>query len=214
METLKIIGLALAICFLLLTPSVFAQLAIDDHEAKVIDVDISASVSIDSLSYNPGNGVVDLDGSFSIYNSDTKRSVTYDGDLRLKITAPDGTTCIPDSKALVSGRLEKNKGDNWWEVSVSTSKNTNLHVDCLSPNIDVGETCTMSANIALRVTGFRNSEPGIPPTQLLLNTGQKLLLSNSKVSGRQRMAKPFLTIVQSTRVIMTLIKMSGRPGSH
>lgn len=143
MKTLKIIGLALAICSLLLTPSVFAQLAIDDHEAKVIDVDISASVSIDSLSYNSGNGTVDLDGSFSIYNSDPNRSVTYDGDLRLEITAPNGITCIPDSKALVSGRLKKNDEDAyWWEVSASPSKNTNLHVECLSPRINDGDTCT------------------------------------------------------------------------
>ena len=92
MKTLKIIGLALAICSLLLTPCVFAQLAVDAHIAKeIVDPDgntlVSAYVSIDSLSYNSGNGTVDLSGTFYVHNYDPKRDINYDGDLRLEITA-------------------------------------------------------------------------------------------------------------------------------
>lgn len=77
MIRLKSIGIALAIiCSLflfgmVLTPWVFAELAKDDHMAKIIvDHDgaplVSAYVTIDSIDYNPGDGTVNVDGTFCI----------------------------------------------------------------------------------------------------------------------------------------------------
>ncbi len=176
MIRLKSIGITVAIicslCLfgLVLTPCVSAQLAIDAHIATdIVDPDgntlVTAYVSIDDLSYDGSDGVVDLDGTFYVYNYDQKRSITYNGDIRLEIFDLNGNTYIPDSKKTVSGSLEKNDEDAlWWEVSDSITKNTNLHVECLSTTafgqepITAGARYTMSANIALRVTGFRDEE--------------------------------------------------------
>ena len=56
-----------------LTPCVSAQLAIDNHAAKdIVTHDgsalVSAYVSIDTLSYSGSDGVVNLDGTFFVYN--------------------------------------------------------------------------------------------------------------------------------------------------
>ncbi|MDE0480957.1 MAG: hypothetical protein OXI67_00130 [Candidatus Poribacteria bacterium] len=167
---LKSIGIAIAmLCSLCLAPCVFAQLAIDGHAAKKIVDDeghplVSVSVSIDSLSYNSGNGAVDLGGSFFIYNYDPKRDISYDGEIRLEIFDLNGNAYLPHAEEEVDGSLEENDADaNWWEISDSFSESISLHMDCLSPTahaepIEAGEEYSASANIALRVTGFRNSE--------------------------------------------------------
>lgn len=175
MIRLRSIGIAVAmICSLLLTPSVFAQLAIDGHAAKIIVDDeghplVSVSVSIDSLSYNSGNGAVDLGGSFFIYNYDPKRDISYDGEIRLEIFDLNGNAYLPHAEEEVDGSLEENDADaNWWEVSDSFSESISLHMDCLSPTahaepITAGTEYSASSNIALRVTGFRNSETWSTP---------------------------------------------------
>ncbi|MYG00467.1 hypothetical protein F4212_15230 [Candidatus Poribacteria bacterium] len=161
---------ALFLFGMVLTPCVSAQLAIDDHIAtEIVDHDgntlVTAYVSIDSLDYNSGSGVVDLDGTFYVHNYNQKRSIAYSGELRLEIFDLEGNTYIPDSKEPVSGQLEKNDEDaKWWDVYYSTSKNTNLHAECLSATafgqkpITAGDEYRASANIALRVTGFHQEE--------------------------------------------------------
>ena len=139
-------------CFL--TPCVFAALDTDDHEAKKIDV--SASVSIDSLSYDSsGAGVAYLNGSFSLYNFDVRRRCFYTGELRLEILEPVRenvwNTLTPDAKEPVSGSLEK-YADPWRDTSTSFSRSVNLHIDCLAPQPIKGQEYTMSASITLNAT--------------------------------------------------------------
>jgi len=126
---------------------------------------VTAYVSIDSLSYGSGDGVVNLDGTFYVHNYDQENSISYDGELRLEIFDMDGNTYTPDSKVPVSGTLEENDEDaRWWNVYASHSKNTNLHVECLSPTawdqepIEARTEYSMSASITLRVTGGHQDE--------------------------------------------------------
>ena len=113
----KSIGIAVAIicslCLfgLVLTPYVSAQLATDAHIAtNIVDHDgttlVTAFVSIDSLSYGSGDGVVDLDGTFYVHNYDEDNSISYDGELRLEIFDMDGNTYTLDSKTPVSGSVK------------------------------------------------------------------------------------------------------------
>ena len=136
----------------MLTPCVSAQLAIDNHAAKKIDG--SVYVSIDSLSYDGnGEGVVDLSGTFFVYNYDEKRKITYSGEIRLEIFDSQGNTLLPHSEKEVSGSLDKNDEDaRLWDVYESFSKSTNLHMECLSPEAVANRKYRMDANITLRVT--------------------------------------------------------------
>ncbi|MDE0482218.1 MAG: hypothetical protein OXI67_06560 [Candidatus Poribacteria bacterium] len=168
MIRLRSIGIAVAmICSLLLTPTVFAQLATDNHAAE--DIDASVSVSIDSLSYDSsGAGVAYLSGSFFVYNYHTSKKLFYNGELRLEILEPkgDGTyfTFSPDSKENVSGNLKKNDEDSYiGDVYDSFSKSTSSYMDCLSGGRDGGKPVadreyTMSAAITLNATIGRTTE--------------------------------------------------------
>ncbi len=156
MIRLKSIGIAVAIiCSLclfgwVLTPCVSAQLAIDNDPAENIDATIY--VSIDSLTYDgDGEGVADVSGTFYLYNFG--ESLTYSGELRLEILDMAGNAFLPHSEAGVSGRLEENDEDaRLSDIFRNIPKDTNLHMNCLSPKVEVGEEYEMSANIALRVT--------------------------------------------------------------
>lgn len=165
MIRLRSIGIAVAmICSLLFTPSVFAQLATDNHAAE--DIDASVSVSIDSLSYDSsGAGVAYLSGSFFVYNYHTSKKLFYNGELRLEILKPkgDGTnwTYSPDSKENVSGTLAKNDDDAYIDdVYDSFSTSTSSYIDCLSgvQGIEAGDDLIMSASITLNATIGRTTE--------------------------------------------------------
>ena len=175
MFRLKSMGIAVTIiCSLclfgrVLTPCVSAQLAIDNHAAKdIVTHDgsplVSAYVSIDTLSYSGSDGAVNLDGTFYVYNHDDSK-ISYDGEIRLEIFDLDGNTYLPHAEEEVDGILEEyNENARWEDVHDSISKNTNLHVECLSPTafgqepIEADEDYQISANIALRVTGNRDNE--------------------------------------------------------
>ena len=153
MIRLRSIGIAIAmICSLLLTPTVFAQLAEDNHAPD--NIDASVSVSIDSLDYDSsGPGVVYLSGSFFVYNYDENRSCSYSGELRLEIFDSDGNTLFPDSKENVYGNLKKNDEDSYiGDVYDSFSESISSYMDCLDPKPEADKDYTAKAAITLRVT--------------------------------------------------------------
>ena len=169
MFRLKLVGIAVAIiCSLclfgqVLTPFVSAQLAIDDHPAKKLNV--SVSVSIDSLSYDgDGEGVVNLRGAFSLYNFDKKRSAVYRGELRLEIFDLNGIAYLPHAEVPVSGRLEKNDEDaHFSDYLHQFSESISLHMECLSPKTKAGIEYDASANIALTMSGLHPNETWAVP---------------------------------------------------
>lgn len=171
MLRLKSVGIAVAIlCSLCLfgmvfPPLVSAQLAIDDHAAEIVNA--SAYVSIDSLSYDgSGEGVVNVSGSFSLYNYDQKRGLSYEGELRLEIFDSDGNTYTPHALLPVGGSVKKNDEDaHLWEVFTNFSESTQLHMSCLSgpKPIESGERYRADANIALRVEGLHKKETWAKP---------------------------------------------------
>ncbi len=142
-----------------LPASVFAWLAIDNHAPD--DLNVSAYVTIDSLSYDPsGVGMAYLSGTFFVYNLDIKKRCNYSGDLRLEIFDAEGNTFEPDAKAPISGSLKKNDADaQLSDVYDSFSESVSLYLDCLSADVvgkrvkmQAGREYTMSAAITLRVT--------------------------------------------------------------
>ena len=157
----KSIATMIATGFLLfgtvLTPHVFAQLAKDDHMAKKIvdhngDPLVSASVSIDSVDYFSGDGSVSVYGTYYVYNHDQERSITYNGELRLEITDAKGNALLPHAEEPISGGLKRNDEDaHWSDVYYSDSKDTSLHLECLSPRAKANERYTAHVNIALNV---------------------------------------------------------------
>ena len=170
-HTTRFVMFLLAFLFYLLTASAFAWwpglpigwLAMDIHQAE--DLDVVAHVTIDDLRYEPsGAGVVYLDGSFSVYNRDPVRGVSYDGELRLEIFDKDGNTYQPDAKNRVGGVL-RNNGENvdLGDVYDNFSESVNLHIDCLDPSgdgkpIQVDGDYIMSASITMTVYGFHQEE--------------------------------------------------------
>ena len=137
------IGITVAmLCYLLLigivlTPSAFAFLAIDDHDPN--NIDVWASVYLDQLEYDPaGGGVVYVDGSFGLYNINEDRGCTYTFEVRLEIfkkNKDDGLyyTLIPDAKTnpLISGTLDE-AAEPWENFDADGSDSKNLHISCLS----------------------------------------------------------------------------------
>ena len=95
---------------------------------------VTASVSIDNLSYNSGNGSVNISGTFYVYNLNPDSCISYDGEIRLEIFDLNGNNYLPHVEEEVDGNLEENDEDaSWYDVIDSFSESLSLHVDCLSP---------------------------------------------------------------------------------
>lgn len=173
MLRLKSVGIAVAIlCSLCLfgmvfPPLVLAQLAIENHRATTFvdhenNPTVAAYVSIDSISYDgSGEGVVNVSGTFYLYNADPKRGKNYDGELRLEIFDSDSNALTPHAELPVIGSVEKNDEDaHWSNVSTSFPESTQLHMSCLSgqKRIEAGERYRADANMALTVRGWNRDE--------------------------------------------------------
>ncbi len=159
----KTIGIAVAmLCYLLLigmvlTSSAFAQLAIEDHDPK--NIDVWASVYLDQLEYDPtGGGVVYLDGSFGLYNMDAHRGCVYTFEVRLEIFKKNKAngkydTLTPDARTnpLITGTLDE-AAEPWENFDADGSDSKSLHISCLGGTHVKGDDFKAEATITLNVT--------------------------------------------------------------
>ena len=172
MHILRSIRILLAIlCFLcfgmVLTSSVFAGWVAEQRQPikDIDDVVVIATVYIDTLEYDPaGEGVVYLDGGFSLMNYNDHRGCTYTFEVRLELFKQNKKTgkwdtCTPDAKTapLIFGTLDE-ADEPWVNYYAFGSDSVNLHIPCLDGDHPPGGRYKAKATVTLNVTQNRWTE--------------------------------------------------------